>query len=95
MSYGGNKNGITLSAFSPETISKLMGVQSGWFGMIMAGIIGAWSTTKIPMLLFEASSMGWKFMIARFVLDIPVILVIALITEKVLTPEEKNNLYEA
>jgi len=63
--------------------------------MIMAGIIGAWSTTKIPMLLFEASSMGWKFMIARFVLDIPVILVIALITEKVLTPEEKNNLYEA
>ena len=63
--------------------------------MIMAGIIGAWSTTKIPMLLFEASSMGWKFMIARFVLDIPLILVIALITEKVLTPEEKNNLYEA
>ena len=31
--------------------------------------IGAWSTTKIPMLLFEASSMGWKFMLTRFIID--------------------------
>jgi uncharacterized membrane protein YraQ (UPF0718 family) len=56
--------------------------------------IGAWSTTKIPMLLFEASSMGWKFTVTRFVIDIPGILLIALITEKILTVKEKKALYE-
>jgi len=52
--------------------------------------IGAWSTTKIPLLLFEASAMGWKFMIARFIIDIPGILLIAYATEKLLTKSEKN-----
>jgi hypothetical protein len=33
---------------------------------------GAWSTTRIPLLLFEASSMGWKYRLAWFCLDIPV-----------------------
>ena len=28
--------------------------------------IGAWSTTKIPMLTFEAASLGFNFMITRF-----------------------------
>lgn len=56
--------------------------------------IGAWSTTKIPMLLFEASSMGWKFMATRFIIDIPGIFLIALITEKMLTVKEKDYLYE-
>ena len=56
--------------------------------------IGAWSTTKIPMLLFEASSMGWKFMATRFVIDIPGIMLIAYITEKLLTEKEKQYIYE-
>lgn len=56
--------------------------------------IGAWSTTKIPMLLFEASSMGWKFMVTRFVIDIPGIMLIAYITEKLLTEKEKQYVYE-
>ena len=33
--------------------------------------IGAWSTTKILLPLFEASAMGWKFMLTRFLVDIP------------------------
>jgi uncharacterized membrane protein YraQ (UPF0718 family) len=56
--------------------------------------IGAWSTTKIPLLLFEASAMGVKFMVLRFALNIPVIAFIAIITEKILKEEEKKNLYD-
>lgn len=56
--------------------------------------IGAWSTTKIPMLLFEASSMGWKFMLTRFIIDIPGIAIIAYFTGKALTEKEKKDIYE-
>lgn len=56
-------------------------------------MIGAWSTTKIPLLLFEASSMGVKFMVIRFVLDIFGIIIIAYTTEKILSKEEKEEIY--
>ena len=55
--------------------------------------IGAWSTTKIPMLLFEASSMGIKFMLLRFAIDIPVILLIAFISEKLLKKKDIEEIY--
>ncbi|MEL7563478.1 MAG: permease [Dehalobacterium sp.] len=55
--------------------------------------IGAWSTTKIPLLLFEASSMGWKFMLTRFIIDIPGIALIAYIMEKLLNEKEKEYIY--
>ncbi len=38
--------GIMLAVLSPETISKLIGQQSGWLGMIIAALIG--SITLIP-----------------------------------------------
>ena len=38
--------GIMLAVLSPETISKLIGQQSGWIGMIIASVIG--SITLIP-----------------------------------------------
>lgn len=38
--------GITLAVLSPQTISKLIGEQSGWLGMFMAAIIG--SVTLVP-----------------------------------------------
>ncbi|SFH14698.1 hypothetical protein SAMN05660649_04043 [Desulfotomaculum arcticum] len=55
--------------------------------------IGAWSTTKIPMLLFEASSMGWKFMLARFIINIPGIILIAYIIDKMITSQEEELIY--
>jgi uncharacterized membrane protein YraQ (UPF0718 family) len=55
--------------------------------------IGAWSTTKIPMLFFEASSMGLKFMITRFLIDIFGIAIIAYITDKSMSETEKQSLY--
>lgn len=57
-------------------------------------MIGAWSTTKIPMLLFEASSMGIKFTIVRFVLDIFGIAIIAYTTERMLLKEEIETIYQ-
>ncbi len=46
--------------------------------------IGAWSTTKIPLLLFEATSMGPAFMLTRFLIDIPGILLIAWVSHRLL-----------
>lgn len=56
-------------------------------------MIGAWSTTKIPMLLFEASSMGIKFMFIRLIFDLIGISVISYTTEKLLSTEEKEEIY--
>jgi len=46
--------------------------------------VGAWSISKIPMLLFEASAFGWPFALLRLALGIPVVLIIALITARLL-----------
>lgn len=56
--------------------------------------IGAWSTTKIPLLLFEASSMGWQFMLTRFIVNLFGIAAIAFITEKVLSAEDRTDIYK-
>ena len=56
--------------------------------------IGAWSTTKIPMLTFEAASLGLTFTITRLVLSIIGILIIAVTTEKALNQEQQKKIYE-
>ena len=56
--------------------------------------IGAWSTTKVPMLLFETSNLGWKYMLMRLGCNIVGIIVIALILAKTTSPHEKEAIYE-
>lgn len=56
--------------------------------------IGAWSSTKIPISIFEASVMGWGFMITRYLIDICVIIAIAIIMDKLITIREKKLIYE-
>ncbi|MDD3364352.1 MAG: permease [Syntrophomonas sp.] len=56
--------------------------------------VGAWSTTKIPLLLFEATAMGWEFMALRFLIDIPGIALIAYLTEKLLNEKDKQYIYD-
>ena len=56
--------------------------------------IGAWSTTKITLLTFEATSMGFPFMLTRLVLSIVGILAIAWVTERSLTEAQKQEVYE-
>lgn len=55
--------------------------------------IGAWSTTKIPMLLFEISSMGLKFAMTRLAVSLSGIFVIAFVVEKVLGRSSIDALY--
>ena len=57
-------------------------------------LIGAWSTTKIPMVLFELSAMGLKFGLTRLALNIPVILIITFVMGRAFSEEERAALYE-
>ena len=57
-------------------------------------MLGAWSTTKIPLILFEASSKGLKFMLLRLGMDLIGIAIIAFLTEKLLTGDEKAEIYK-
>lgn len=53
--------------------------------------IGAWSTTKLPMILFEASSIGLKFTIIRLIVNSIGIIVIAMVLDKT-TPQSLQDL---
>ena len=55
--------------------------------------IGAWSTTKIPLLAFEASSMGPTFTLVRLGLSLVGIPLIALITDRVIGKSGRDEIY--
>ncbi len=55
--------------------------------------IGAWSTTKIPLLAFEASSMGVTFMLVRLGLSLVGIPLIAWITDRVIGKSGMTEIY--
>ena len=56
--------------------------------------IGAWSTTKIPMLTFEASGLGVPFMAVRLLLSVIGIMIIAYCIDRFLPAEDKKMMYE-
>lgn len=56
--------------------------------------IGAWSTMKIPMFLFEMGSLGVNFALTRLVVDIPGIMLIAYTLKKLLTDKEVEEIYQ-
>ena len=56
--------------------------------------IGAWSTTKIPMLLYEMSALGFKFALTRLALNIFVIIIIAYIMEILIKKDEVSAIYK-
>lgn len=51
--------------------------------------IGAWSTLKIPMFLFETKALGTAFSLTRWLANIGVIFTIATIMNRVLPMEER------
>jgi uncharacterized membrane protein YraQ (UPF0718 family) len=55
--------------------------------------IGAWSTTKIPMLLFESAALGPRFALSRLAIDIVGIIGIALAIKAMLPEAEVDRLY--
>lgn len=56
--------------------------------------IGAWSTTKIPMFLFEITSLGAKFAFTRLAIDIPGIIIIGYILSKLVSKNEIEKIYK-
>lgn len=56
--------------------------------------IGAWSTTKIPMFLFEIASLGAKFAFTRLLVDIPGIIIIAYVLSKMISKQAVEKIYE-
>lgn len=56
--------------------------------------LGAWSTTKIPMFMFELTSLGAKFAFTRLAVDIPGIIIIAFILSKLVSKEEIERVYK-
>lgn len=81
--------GPLYGAFPVAAVFMKKGVK---FSNIMI-FIGAWSTTKIPMLLFEVASLGSRFALTRLLVDIPGIIAIAYILSKMLSRTEKDAVY--
>jgi len=46
------------------------------------------------MIMFEAAALGMKFALTRLIIDIPGIIIIALLLAKLITPPEVEKIYE-
>lgn len=55
--------------------------------------LGAWSTMKIPMFLFEMSSLGIRFAALRWLFSLAGILGMGLLIDRLLSREEKTAVY--
>jgi uncharacterized membrane protein YraQ (UPF0718 family) len=86
----GSAAAVPLYAAFPVALTLLKKGSSFKNVLIM---IGAWSTTKIPLLMFEAASMGLQFTLLRFSLNILGILGIAWISEKILGAKELDEIH--
>ncbi len=66
-------------------------------GVSLANIfifLGAWSTTKVPMMLFEITQLGSRFALIRFGLNVTAIIVLAVVMEKTTTKKDAETMYE-
>jgi uncharacterized membrane protein YraQ (UPF0718 family) len=55
-------------------------------------LIGAWSTTKIPMLMFEYANMGARFTLTRLAVDLCGILLIAWLLDHSLSSKDRGEI---
>jgi len=57
-------------------------------------LMGAWGATKIPMLLFEMTALGFKFALLRLAINIPLILIIAYVMGILIKKVEISAIYK-
>ncbi|MDO5417913.1 MAG: permease [Lachnospiraceae bacterium] len=57
--------------------------------------LGAWSTTKLPMMLFEITQLGGRFAAIRFCMNVAGILILALVMERSTGEETAAEIYRA
>lgn len=55
--------------------------------------MNAWCVTKISTLIFEFSSLGYKFTLARLLIDIPGVIIMGYLVEAIMPRNELNSLY--
>jgi len=61
---------------------------ASYFNIIV--FIGAWSTLKIPMFLFELSSLGTRFAVSRWVVNVVGIIIMAALINRTLDQSDKE-----
>lgn len=81
--------GPLYGAFPVAAVLMKKGVK---FSNVMV-FMGAWSTTKIPMLLFEGTNLGWDFALTRLAIDIPGIILIAGAISLLVPAKEQAEIY--
>lgn len=54
----------------------------------------SWSTLKLPLLLFEASALGWNITAARAAVNLPGIIIMGLLVDYLIPLPEKRRLRE-
>lgn len=64
----------------------LMQKGSSFFNVMV--FVGAWSTTKLPMFLFEYSALGGPFALTRLGANIPAILLMAAVLSRLVSRDE-------
>ncbi len=57
--------------------------------------MNAWCVTKISTLLFEVSALGYKFTIARLIIDIPGVIIMGYLVYRLMGKSELNKLYDS
>ena len=81
--------GPLYAAFPVATVMLKKG--SSIFNVLV--FLGAWSTTKIPLLTFETANLGMRYMLIRLCLSVIGILLIAAIGDKTTSQSEKDEIY--
>ncbi len=56
--------------------------------------LGAWTSTKLPIALYEIASLGLKFTLLHIAISIPAFLLIAFIIEKIVPKDSLNMIHE-
>ena len=106
MKYMGEKSGIKGVAIAMLIGSIAAGPMYAAFpftavllkkGVKFSNIIifmNAWCVTKISTLMFEFSSLGYKFTLARLIIDIPGVILMGYIVQALMPKDELNKLYK-
>ncbi len=105
MRYMGEKSGIIGAALSVLLGAAAAGPLYAAFPlaaiMIQKGVkfsnilifLGAWSTMKIPMVLFEITALGSQFALTRWVVSVVGIILMSLIISQLISAAEKEGIY--
>ena len=56
--------------------------------------MNAWCVTKISTLLFEISSLGFKFTFVRLLINVPGVIIIGLLVNYIMNDTDLNDIYE-